>query len=108
MSAGKVYNRTECFQVPKANRNISLGRAATADRSSLPEPLRWNAERPVEARGGVLPRDDHRQLSDGIVVVVLLQAREQLVVNVAARVGDRVGVFKSHLFRAAEERALRG
>src|SRR5258708_39585476 len=107
MSPGKVYNRTECFQVPKATRSISVARGTTADRSSLPEPLRWNAERPVEARGRVLPRDDHRQLRDGVVVVVLSQAREQLVVDVAARVRDRVGVFKSYLLRVAEERALR-
>src|SRR5260370_18643042 len=78
-----------------------------SDLSSLPEPLRWDAERPVEARGRVRPRDDHRQLRDGVVVVVLSQAREQLVVDVAARVRDRVGVFKSHLLRVAEERALR-
>src|SRR5712692_11688864 len=75
-------------------------------RSSLPESLRWDAERPVEARGRVLPRDDHRQLGDGVVVVVLLQAREQLVVDVAVRLSDRVGVFERHLLRVAEERAL--
>src|SRR6266545_7405416 len=83
------------------------GRARGADRSSLPEPLRWDAERPVEARGRVLPRDDHRQLRDGVVVVVPLHAREQLVVDVLARVRDRVGVFERHLLRVAEERALR-
>jgi hypothetical protein len=38
---------------------------------------------------------------------MLLQAREQLVVNVAARVRDRVGVFKRDLLRVAEERAPR-
>src|SRR5438552_10532087 len=75
--------------------------------SRLPEPLRWDAERPVEARGGVLPRDDHRQLRDGVVVVVPLHAREQLVVDIAARDRDRVGVFERYLLRVAEERALR-
>src|SRR6266567_2898639 len=80
---------------------------AVTDRSWLPEPLRWDAERPVEARGRVLPRDDHRQLRDGVVVVVPLHAREQLVVDVAARVRDRVGVFERYLLRVAEERALR-
>src|ERR1700730_5285581 len=84
-----------------------MGRVRAADRSSLPEPLRWDAERPVEARGRVLPRDDHRQLRDGVVVVVSLHAREKLVVDVAARVRDRVGVFERHLLRVAEERALR-
>src|SRR5258705_3581938 len=73
----------------------------------LPEPLRWDAERPVEARGRVLPRDDHRHLRDGVVVVVPLHADEQLVVDVAARVRDRVGVLERHLLRVAEERALR-
>src|SRR5882724_4391533 len=76
-------------------------------RSPLPEPLGWDAERPVEARGRVLPRDDHRHLRDGVVVVVSLHAREQLVVDVTARVRDRVGVFERHLLRVAEERALR-
>src|ERR1700731_5449754 len=62
----------------------SLGpRARAGDRLSLPELLRWDAERPVEARGRVLPRDDHRQLRNGVVVIVLLQAREQLVVDIA-------------------------
>jgi hypothetical protein len=56
--------------------------------------LRWDAERPVKARGRILPRDDHRYLRDGLVVIVLLQAREQLVVDVAVCVGDRVGVFE--------------
>src|SRR5437773_7725474 len=78
-----------------------------SDRLWLPEPLRWDAERPVEARGCVLPRDDHRQLRDGVVVVVPLHAREQLVVDVAARLRDRVGVFERYLLRVAEERALR-
>ncbi len=76
-------------------------------RSSLPEFLRWDAERPVEARGRVLPRDDHRHLRDGVVVVVPLHAREELVVDVAVRVRDRVGVFERHPLRVAEERALR-
>src|SRR5439155_7180994 len=75
--------------------------------SALPEPLRRDAERPVEARGRILPRDDHRQLGDGVVVVVPLHAREQLVVDVAARVRDGVGVFERYLLRVAEERALR-
>jgi hypothetical protein len=73
--------------------------------SSLPELLRCDAERPVEARRRVLPRDDHRQLRDGVVVIVPLLAREQLVVDVAVR--DRVGVLKRHLLRVAEEPALR-
>src|SRR6266567_85952 len=80
---------------------------AVTDRSWLPEPLRWDAERPVEARGRVLPRDDHRQLRDGVVVVMPLHAREELVVDVAARLRDRVGVFERHFLRVAEERALR-
>src|SRR5260370_36874696 len=82
------------------------GTIEQTDRSSLPEPLRWDAERPVEAGGRVLPRDDHRQLRDGVVVVVLLDARKQLVVDIAVRVRDRVGVFERHLLRVAEERAL--
>jgi hypothetical protein len=69
--------------------------------------LRWDAEGPVEARGCVFPRDDHRQLRDGVVVVVPLQAREQLVIDVAARDRDRIGVFERDLLRVAEERALR-
>src|SRR5206468_10258954 len=36
-----------------------------------------------------------------------LHPREQLVVDVAARLRDRVGVFERHLLRVAEERALR-
>src|SRR5438874_5469525 len=75
--------------------------------SRLPEPLRWDAERPVEARGGVLPRDDHRQFRDGVIVVMALHAREQLVVDVAARVRDRVGVFERNLLGVGEERAPR-
>src|SRR5580765_1414937 len=63
---------------------------ARPDRSSLPEPLRWDAERPVEARGRILPRDDHRHLGDGIVVVVPLHAREELVTDVTARLRDGV------------------
>jgi hypothetical protein len=86
---------------------VETMRGLQDDRSSLPEPLRWDAERPVEARGRVLPRDDHRQLRDGVVVVVVLHAREQLVVDVAARIRDRVGVFEGYLLRVAEERALR-
>src|SRR5437867_6721349 len=78
-----------------------------SDRLWLPEPLRWDAERPVEARGCVLPRDDHRQLGNGVVVVVSLHAREKLVVDVAVRLRDRIGVFERHLLRVAEERALR-
>src|SRR5438874_325339 len=85
-------------------RQVEAGEAA---RSSLPEALRWDAKRPVEARGRVLPRDDHRQLRDGVVVVVPLHAREQVVVDVAARVRHRVGVFERDLLRVAEERALR-
>jgi hypothetical protein len=38
---------------------------------------------------------------------VPLHAREQLVVDVAAGVRDRVSVFERDLFRVAEERALR-
>src|SRR5213082_3545683 len=78
-----------------------------SDRLWLPEPLRWAAERPVEARACVLPRDDHRQLGNGVVVVVSLHAREKLVVDVAVRLRDRIGVFERHLLRFAEERALR-
>src|SRR6202040_3598063 len=44
---------------------------------------------------------------DRVVVVVPLQAREQLVVDVTVRVRDRVGVLERHLLRFAEERALR-
>src|SRR5688572_9267745 len=76
------------------------------ERSWLPEALRWDAERPIEARGRVLPRDDHRQLRDGVVVVVPLHAREELVADVAARLRDGVGVFERHLLGVAEERAL--
>src|SRR5262245_59788092 len=75
--------------------------------SRFPEPLRGDAERPIEARRGVLPCDDHRQLGDGVVVVVPLQAGEQVVVDVASRVGDRVGVFERHLLRVGEKRARR-
>jgi hypothetical protein len=39
--------------------------------------------------------------------VVVSQAREQLVVDVTARVRDRVGVFERRLLRVAEEGALR-
>jgi len=38
---------------------------------------------------------------------VLLHPREELVVDVAARVRDRVGVFQRDLLRVAEERARR-
>jgi len=38
---------------------------------------------------------------------VPLHAREQLVVDVAARVRDRVGVLERDLLRVAEEWALR-
>jgi len=38
---------------------------------------------------------------------VPLHAREQLVVDVAAGVRDRVGVFERNLLRIAEEWALR-
>jgi len=75
--------------------------------SRLPEPLRGDAEGAVEARGGVLPRDDHRQLRDGVVVVVPLQAREELVVDVAACVRDRVGVLERDLLGVGEEWARR-
>src|SRR5881628_2400880 len=84
-----------------------VGGACTLSSGRLPEPLRWDAERPVEARGCILPRDDHRQLRDGVVIVVPLHTREQLVVDVAARVRDRVGVFERDLLRIAEEWALR-
>ena len=60
----------------------------------------------IEARGRVLPRDDHRQLRDGIVVVVPLQACEQLVVDIAMRVRDRIRVLERHSLRVAEEWAL--
>ena len=36
-----------------------------------------------------------------------LHAREQVVVDVAMRVRDRVGVFERHLLGVGEERALR-
>src|SRR5262245_23842227 len=97
----------------RAKRRARLAGVRRADRivlvnpSSLPEPLRWDAERPVEARRRVLPRDDHRQLRDGVVVVVPLHPREQLVVDVAACVRDRIRVFECYLLRVAEERALR-
>ena len=83
------------------------GRRQTQLRSWLPEPLRWDAECPVESRGCILPRDDHRQLCDGVVIVVTLHAREQLIVDVTAGVCDRIGVFERDLLRVAEERALR-
>jgi hypothetical protein len=38
---------------------------------------------------------------------VLPQAPEELVVDVTARVRDRVGVFERDLLRVGEERALR-
>jgi len=78
----------------------------TALRSPLPEPLGWNTERPVEARGGVLPCYDHRQLRYRVVVIEPLQAREQSVIDVAPRVRDRVGVFERHLFCFGEESGL--
>jgi hypothetical protein len=49
--------------------------------------------------------DDHRQLRDGVVVVMLSHAREQLVVDVAARVRHRIGV-SSATFSAAVKSAL--
>src|SRR6185312_16836358 len=82
-------------------------RSAPVTGSRLPESLRWDAERPVETRGRVLPRDDHRQLRDRVVVVVPSHPREQLVADVAAGLGHRVGVFERHLLRVAEERAVR-
>src|SRR2546426_585803 len=98
----------EAKDLDDQSRGLKLRPArASADRSWFPEPLRWDAERPVEARGRVLPRDDHRQLGDGVVVEVPLHAREELVVDVAVRLSDRVGVFERHLLRVAEERALR-
>jgi hypothetical protein len=36
-----------------------------------------------------------------------LHAREQIVVDVAAGIRDRIGVFERHLLGVAEERALR-
>src|SRR5690242_4839256 len=50
--------------------------------SRLPEALGRDAERPVEPGRRVLPRDDHRELRNGVVVVVPLHAREELVVDV--------------------------
>src|SRR5262249_9003274 len=88
-------------------RRVEILRNRPSAPSRLPEPLRWDAKRPVETRGCVLPGDDHRQLRDGVVVVVPLHAREQLVVDVAARVRDRVGVFERDLLRVGEKRALR-
>jgi len=38
---------------------------------------------------------------------VPLHAREQFVVDIAAGVRDRVGIFERDLLRVAEERALR-
>ena len=73
--------------------------------SSLPETLRWNSECPVETRGRVFPRDDHRQLRDGVGVEVSLQVREQIVVDVAGCHG--VGVGERHFLRLAEQRAFR-
>jgi hypothetical protein len=67
--------------------------------------LRWDAECPVEARARILPRDDHRQFRDGVVVIVPLQPREQLVVDVALGVRDGVGVFERQLLGVAEQPA---
>ena len=58
----------------------------------------------IEARGCVLPRDRHRQLRDGVLVVVPLQAHEQLIADVPVRLRDRVGVLERDLFRGAPRR----
>src|SRR5437899_2928409 len=71
-----VYPDLLLFQKPASSFGVAEEERAKAGRSSLPESLRWDAERPVEARGCVLPRDDHRQLRDGVVVVVLSHPRE--------------------------------
>src|SRR6185369_16517968 len=106
---GRIYELTSprSQHMRGVAREFSGAPAKPLASGRLPEPLRWDSERTVEARGRVLPRDDHRQLRDGVVVVVPLHAREQLVVDVTARLRDRVGVFERHLLRIAEERALR-
>src|SRR3712207_6923802 len=47
----------------------------------LPEPLRRDAERPVELAGGVLPGDNLGQLHDRVVGVVLAQDRKSTRLN---------------------------
>jgi hypothetical protein len=73
----------------------------------LPEPRGGHAERPAEARARVLPRDQHRELRDLLLVVVLAHPREQRIVDVARGVRHRVGVLERHALGRVEERALR-
>ena len=56
----------------------------------------------VETRGRVLPSDYHREFRDGVVIVVPLYAREQLVVDVTLRLRDSVGVIQRYPLRHAE------
>lgn len=60
----------------------------------VPQPLCRDAEGAIELAGGVFPGDGHRQLDDSVVGVVLAEAGEELVVDVAVGEGDRVGVFE--------------
>jgi len=59
----------------------------------------WDADATVESRDAFLHAMIIVSSAIGVVVVEPLQAREQLVVDVAARVRNRVGVFERHLFR---------
>src|ERR671939_1331694 len=73
--------------------------------SPLPEPLRGDAQRAVELARSVLPRDGLGQLDDLVVVVELAQVGEQLVRNVPARHGHRVGVPERGALGLRVERA---
>jgi hypothetical protein len=64
--------------------------AARSALLSTPEILRRNPQRAVELRRGIFPRDDFRQLDDGIVIEAFAHAREELVRNIAAGDRDRV------------------
>src|SRR5690349_7594442 len=104
MTSGPVPCSATCMRRPLVSIiRCVIAFMAPTEILSFPEPLRRDAKRAVEARGGVLPRDDHGELRDGVVVVVPLHAREQVVVDVAVGVRDGVGVLERDLLRVGEE-----
>jgi hypothetical protein len=74
--------------------------------ATLPEALRWDAERAVEFARRVFPGDDFGEFDDFVVVEDAADAGEEVVVDVAVREGDGIGVRERDALPLVEEFAL--
>jgi hypothetical protein len=94
------------FSLHLVGEEYPFARSSSLARSfSFPEALRRNSECPVETRRSVFPCDGHRKFSDSVIIEMLLQACEQLVVDVTCR--HRVGIFQRDFLGIAEKLTFR-